>query len=122
MERSRTVGFPLSSELKALACCYIHILTMCVHVHSCLSMYACACACVCACACACVLTNNDGRKLIVDFNIIKESWHLSDHLPLNIEISLRFSVNADVIFKRSCELKSFIPSQQPLIKTSFSIL
>ena len=26
-------------------------------------------------------------------------------------------MNADVIFKRSCELKSFIPSQQPLIKT-----
>ena len=64
-----------------------------------------------------LLTNNDGRRLVESFNIKQTGWHLSDHLPLDISISIDACIGSNMIMKRSKELLPYIPSQQPLLKT-----
>ena len=63
-----------------------------------------------------LLTNNEGRRLISEFNIIQTGWHTSDHLPLVLKVKIPFRMNAAMLLRRSCELKPYVPSQQPLIK------
>ena len=64
-----------------------------------------------------LLTNDIGRRLIKKYEIIPIGWHLSDHLPINVTIEFDGILSADMILKRSNELKPFLPSQQPLFKT-----
>ena len=63
-----------------------------------------------------VLTNNEGRRLIADFNIVRSGWHTSDHLPLVLKLSIPLCMNSMMIMRRSLELKPYLPSQQPLLK------
>ena len=51
-----------------------------------------------------IFTNQHGRKHITDFNIINNSWHMSDHLPLSIYLRLPSQISADILFARSLEL------------------
>ena len=63
-----------------------------------------------------LLTNNKGRQLIDDFSIKQTGWHASDHLPLEVTVSFKAVMSADIILKRSNELKPYVPSQQPLLR------
>ena len=64
-----------------------------------------------------VLTNCKGRQLISEFKIVQTGWHTSDHLPLQLKVNVRLYMNASMLWKRSCELKPYLPSQQPLIRS-----
>ena len=63
-----------------------------------------------------LITNNEGRRLITDFEIVKNCWHTSDHLPLEVKINIPVHLNAMMILKRSRELEEYVPSQQPKLK------
>ena len=57
-----------------------------------------------------VLTNNQGRKQVLDFIINDTSWHLSDHLPLALHLSLPLQISMDMLLARAMELNnSFEP-------------
>ena len=64
-----------------------------------------------------VITNNDGRRLVKEFEIIQTGWHSSDHLPILLKVAIPFCLSAMMLMRRSGELKPYIPSQQPLLKT-----
>ena len=32
------------------------------------------------------ITSSEGRKCVQSFNIIDSGWHLSDHLPLSLQL------------------------------------
>ena len=35
-----------------------------------------------------VFTENDRRKMVKNFTIVKKGWHQSDHLPLELQIEI----------------------------------
>ena len=49
-------------------------------------------------------TNNTGLKLIKDFSIIADNWHLSDHRPLLLEINVQTTINCSFLLKRAIDL------------------
>ena len=64
-----------------------------------------------------LITNDNGRRLLTHFEIPSTGWHISDHLPLHANILIKTTISADMLLKRSNELKPYIPSQQPLLRT-----
>ncbi len=70
-----------------------------------------------------VFTNQNGRKYIIDFKIIDSAWHLSDHLPLSLNLSLPLQISADMLFARSMELAedSKPVTQLPSYRFNFNI-
>ena len=61
-----------------------------------------------------LITDAAGWRLIADFIISQSSWHVSDHLPLDATLTIKTSISANMLLKRSNNLKPYIPSQQPL--------
>ena len=51
-----------------------------------------------------VLTSSVGREYIKDYGIIENDWHLSDHRPIMLVISISKSVNINSILPRAIEL------------------
>ena len=48
-----------------------------------------------------------------DFNILETGWHMSDHLPLDLTVTLPAVINADKLLIRAMELtESFSPVSQ----------
>ena len=51
-----------------------------------------------------VFTNREGIKQIEDFSVISENWHLSDHLPITVDICLPESIQCSSLLKRAKDL------------------
>ena len=51
-----------------------------------------------------VLTNNIGRSNVKSFKIVKSGWHISDHLPLDIQICVTFIINSYALLIRANSL------------------
>ena len=51
-----------------------------------------------------VYTNRDGVKLVQDFCIISENWHLSDHRPVVVEILTPEMIQPTIMLRRAKEL------------------
>ena len=67
-----------------------------------------------------VLTNQDGRKFIIDFKILDSMWHLSDHLPLALHLQLPLQLSMDLIIVRAMELNnSFEPDMKITSRCKF---
>ena len=60
------------------------------------------------------LTTKRGRINVKDFQIIDSKWHISDHLPLAITISLPYEINAEALLVRATELTSECNTAYPL--------
>ena len=50
------------------------------------------------------ITSSEGRKCVQSFNIIDSGWHLSDHLPLSLQLLLPNDINIHSLLLRSHEL------------------
>ena len=65
-----------------------------------------------------IVTNNTGRRNIEKFSMIKEGWHFSDHIPLDIDTRLTYDISALSLLLRSKSLiKETEPSRNNVIKT-----
>ena len=64
-----------------------------------------------------ILTNNQGRRLISNFQIMQTGWHESDHLPLTLSLKVPVMFRANMLLQRTIQLEPYIPSQQPLLHT-----
>ena len=65
-----------------------------------------------------VLANNLGRKLVKRFDINLTGWHLSDHVPLTLRISVSCNIDLNLLVARSNELlHSYIPTTVKSLKT-----
>ena len=62
-----------------------------------------------------IFTNQHGRKYITDFEIIDKFWHLSDRLPLALNLRLTFQISSDMLLARAMELNNYF---QPITKIS----
>ena len=52
------------------------------------------------------LTTKGGRKNVKDFQIIDSQWHVSDHLPISLTLSLPYEINVESILVRAADLSS----------------
>ena len=50
------------------------------------------------------LTDRNGRKLIQEFNIIQENWHLTDHKPIELKLSLNMNIDSSTLYLRDVDL------------------
>ena len=50
------------------------------------------------------LTTQQGRQCIVNFKIPENNWHLSDHLPIDVSLSLSRIIDAHMLLLRTKEL------------------
>ena len=48
-----------------------------------------------------LITNNYGRAKIIKFEIEESGWHLSDHLPLDVQIHAETTINVRVLLVRT---------------------
>ena len=48
-----------------------------------------------------VITNNIGRAKIAKFAIVETGWHLSDHLPIGIQINVESTIDVRVLLVRA---------------------
>ena len=53
-----------------------------------------------------ILVNKNGPKFVRNFNIIDTMCHLSDHLPISIQLYLPSETNLDILLVRAMELNS----------------
>ena len=60
-------------------------------------------------------TNNEGRKLLKEFKLIREGWHSSDHMPIEMELEISKLISIKVLLTRAKELNHHGPVQQPVI-------
>ena len=51
-----------------------------------------------------VYTDRIGAKAIIDFTIMNENWHLSDHRPVCLEIKAAESINCSMLLRRAKDL------------------
>ena len=51
-----------------------------------------------------VFTNFNGLQHIEGFEIVKDNWHASDHLPICLDIQLPEAVHCSFLLKRAKEL------------------
>ena len=51
-----------------------------------------------------VLTTGKGRRYVNDFTIVNTGWHMSDHLPLALKVSLPFDIDAGKLLLRAMDL------------------
>ena len=59
-----------------------------------------------------VYTDRVGTKSIIDFVIMNEDWHLSDHKPVCLEIKAIESINCSMLLRRAKDLNyEFDPHQ-----------
>ena len=65
-----------------------------------------------------VLTNNAGRKNVVDFSMVTEGWHFSDHIPLDMKTNLNYDISALSLLLRSKSLiEPTAPNRKNILKT-----
>ena len=50
------------------------------------------------------LTTQHGRQLVTDFKIPENNWHFSDHLPIDVSLSLTKMIDAHMLLLRAKEL------------------
>ena len=50
------------------------------------------------------LIDRIGRKLIQEFNIIQENWHLTDHKPIELQLSLNLNIDSSTLYLRAVDL------------------
>ena len=53
-----------------------------------------------------VFTENVGRKMVKEFNIVKTGWHQSDHLPLELQIETTWKIDLNSLLLRAQDLES----------------
>ena len=53
-----------------------------------------------------ILTNKDGLKSVTDFKVISNDWHLSDHRPVTVILSLTHTTNPNHIYLRALDLNT----------------
>ena len=46
-----------------------------------------------------VFTNREGMKQVIDFSVVTENWHLSDHLPITVDMFVPESINCSSLLK-----------------------
>ena len=51
-----------------------------------------------------MLTNNVGRSNVKSFKIIKSGWHISDHLPLDIQLCVTYIIDSYALLIRTNSL------------------
>ena len=62
-------------------------------------------------------TNKLGLKLVENFVIQRENWHLSDHRSIQIEINATGMFNSAFLLKRAKELNyEFDPSRATIVR------
>ena len=62
-------------------------------------------------------TNNEGIKHIVNFRIIMEDWHASDHLPICVDILAPEAIQGSSLLKRARDLNyEFDPQKEHLTR------
>ena len=62
-------------------------------------------------------TNDEGMKHIEDFTLIADSWHLSDHLPISVDICLPEAINCSFLLRRAKELNyEYNPQSEKLVR------
>ena len=59
-----------------------------------------------------VFTDRTGMKYIKNYEICSENWHLSDHLPLCLEIKASEAINCHALLRRSKDLNYEFDPQQ----------
>ena len=50
------------------------------------------------------MTDSNGRKCIIDFIIIQDNWHLADHKPIMLKLSLPMDIDLGTMYQRAAEL------------------
>ena len=50
------------------------------------------------------LTDASGRKCIQEFEIIQDNWHLADHKPITLKLSLPIYIDSVTLYRRAVEL------------------
>ena len=64
-----------------------------------------------------VYTNKNGLKLVENFVIQKDNWHLSDHRPIVVEIHAARMYNSGFLLKRARELNyEFDPNRPTIVR------
>ena len=64
-----------------------------------------------------VYTNKDGLKLVKEFVIHKDDWHLSDHRSVSVEINANRMFNSVFLLKRAKELNyEFDPHRAKIVR------
>ena len=64
-----------------------------------------------------VYSCKDGLKIIKNFTIQKDNWHLSDHRAISVELSAYRMVNSAFLLKRSKELNyEFQPNRSTIVR------
>ena len=62
-------------------------------------------------------TNMEGVKHVVDFRVVTEDWHLSDHLPIIVDIRLPESIQSSFLLKRAKDLNyEFDPHKETITR------
>lgn len=62
-----------------------------------------------------IYTNADGLKIVKNFSIQKDDWHLSDHRSILLEINARRMFNSSCLLKRAKELNYEFNPNRPVI-------
>ena len=50
------------------------------------------------------LTNLAGRRFINSFKVINHNWHLSDHCPIHLDLSLKFDIDLSILILRAQDI------------------
>ena len=53
-----------------------------------------------------ILTSKDGLKSVSDFKVVSNDWHLSDHRPVTVTLSLTQTTNANHIYLRALDMNT----------------
>ena len=60
-----------------------------------------------------LLSDNQGRKAIMDFKIVTSGWHFSDHTPIDLTIRSKYEINSLCLLIRSRLINEDTSPQRP---------
>ena len=62
-----------------------------------------------------VLRDRDGLDFVDSFSVIQNNWHLSDHKPVEVILSIYMDISAEIIYRRSRELNFDVANRIPIV-------